>query len=301
MHDTGRSALGMFDKASPRYLITCRLRPSTLTGLLLAFCLPLIGHLAAKAQSNQASGKATVKSDSLTVYSQMSTASSAVKSLKKGDEVKVDFEIKGMGEAWCSVRELAQSRRLGYVQCRYLERTPIPVATGKWDGTVEVLLGSGSPVNLAAQPPANPERAPDPTMDTFAPDFTLRDLKGNALSLGGLRGRVVVLDFWATWCGPCRLQMPYLEKLHREFGGRGLAVITINLAEPPDLVRRFLDANGFTFTALLDPDQEVARRYRARYIPATVFIDAQGKVAVVQYGWRGEQDLRTALKKAGLY
>jgi peroxiredoxin len=291
----------MFGKANPRNLIKGGLRSRTLAGLVLAFCLLAIDQFEAKAQSSQASGNATVKSDSLTVYSQMSTGSLAVKPLKKGDEVTVEFEIRGASETWCSLRDVAKSRRLGYVLCRYLERAPIPVSTSKWDGTVEVLRGSGSQVNLAASgPPPNPARTPDLAGDTYAPDFTLRDLDGNALSLSGLRGRVVLLDFWATWCGPCRMQMPHLEKLHREFGGRGLVVIGINVAEPPDLVRRFLDANRFTFTALLDPNRVVAARYQARFIPTTVFIDAEGRVAVVQYGWGNEQDLRMALKKAGL-
>jgi peroxiredoxin len=97
------------------------------------------------------------------------------------------------------------------------------------------------------------------------------------------------------------MQMPHLEKLHRGFGGGGLVVIGINVAEPPDLLRRFLDANRFTFTALLGPNRVVAGRYRAQFIPTTAFIDAQGKVAVVQYEWGNEQDLRMALRKAGLY
>jgi thiol-disulfide isomerase/thioredoxin len=292
----------MFDEAKPRNPMKGPLRPRILAGLVLTFCLLAPGQFEAKAQSGQASGNATVKSDSLTVYSQMSTASLAVKLLKQGDEVTVDLEIRGASETWCSLRDVAKSRRLGYVLCRYLERAPIPVSTGKWEGTVEVLRGSGSRVDLvASEPPTNPARTPDLTGDTFAPNFTLRDLDGNALSLSGLRGRVVLLDFWATWCGPCRMQMPHLEKLHREFGGRGLVVIGINVAEPQDLVRRFLDANRFTFTALLDPNGVVAGRYRAHFIPTTVFIDAQGKVAVVQYGWGNEQDLRMALRKAGLY
>jgi thiol-disulfide isomerase/thioredoxin len=225
----------------------------------------------------------------------MSTASRVVKSLKKGDAVTVDFEIQGTGQAWCGVIEAGQTKRLGYVPCKDLERVPLRVDPFPPGQPPVVLYGSAS--KSADQPPAT---AHAPSSEDRAPDFTLRGLQGNAFTLSSLRGKVVLLDFWASWCGPCRVLMPDLERLHRELKSRGLDVVAINVDEPPEIVREFLSENHYTFTELLDPHAEVTRRYRARYIPTVVVIDTEGKVAAYYWGGPSEQDLRAVLKKAGI-
>src|SRR5262249_23485410 len=85
-----------------------------------------------------------------------------------------------------------------------------------------------------------------------AASFTLSDLKGKRVSLASLHGKVVLLDFWATWCGPCRMEMPTVAKLHREFKKKGLVVVGVNVGEQADVVSRFLKQGGYDFTVLLD-------------------------------------------------
>ncbi|HKA31722.1 MAG TPA: redoxin domain-containing protein [Candidatus Binatia bacterium] len=116
-----------------------------------------------------------------------------------------------------------------------------------------------------------------PKKDTSAPDFTLVDLAGRRISLKQLEGKVVFLNFWATWCGPCREEMPMMEALHREYKDQGLAVVAVNFREDKESVRRFFDELGLTFQALLDPKGEVSDRYGAFSLPLTYLIDRHGR------------------------
>ncbi|MPZ78694.1 MAG: redoxin domain-containing protein, partial [Deltaproteobacteria bacterium] len=87
-----------------------------------------------------------------------------------------------------------------------------------------------------------------------APDFNLRDTNGNLASLSGYRGGMVLLNFWATWCGPCRDEMPSMENLNRSFGGQGLAVVAVNQRENAATVNKFMRTHGLNFTTPLDTD-----------------------------------------------
>ena len=111
----------------------------------------------------------------------------------------------------------------------------------------------------------------------LAPDFTLEDLSGKRVSLKSLRGKVVFLNFWATWCIPCRQEMPTMEKLHREFREPGLEVVAVNFRETKQDVRKFFDELGLTFTALLDKDGKVSEEYGAWSIPLSYFINRKGE------------------------
>jgi len=110
-----------------------------------------------------------------------------------------------------------------------------------------------------------------------APDFTLEDLHGRRLGLKGLRGKVVFLNFWATWCIPCRQEMPAMEILYRELKGQGLEVVAINVRESKPEVRRFFDELGLTFISLLDKDGKVSEEYGAWAIPLSYFINRKGE------------------------
>ncbi len=111
----------------------------------------------------------------------------------------------------------------------------------------------------------------------LAPDFTLEDLSGKRVSLKSLRGKVVFLNFWATWCVPCRQEMPTMEKLHRTFKEQGLEVVTVNFREGKKEVRKFFDELGLTFTVLLDRDGKVSEEYGAWSIPLSYFINRKGE------------------------
>ena len=143
------------------------------------------------------------------------------------------------------------------------------------------------------------ENTPDLT-GRQAEDFTLSDLAGKPVKLSSLRGKVVLLDFWATWCGPCRIELPSIQKLHREFKGRGLVVLGINQGETALKVRPFLKKYGYDFGILLDQQQRVGDRYQVSGIPSLFIIDRAGTISTHFVGVRDEDTLREALARAGI-
>jgi peroxiredoxin/outer membrane lipoprotein-sorting protein len=132
-----------------------------------------------------------------------------------------------------------------------------------------------------------------------APDFTLTDLSGREVSLKELRGQVVVLDFWATWCGPCRIDMPRIEALHNELKDKGLHVFGVN-GEETQVARAYVDRNGYTFPTLSDPGMQVAQKYQVNALPTAVVIDKEGNVAVYLQGSGSKERLLEAIRAAGL-
>ena len=131
-------------------------------------------------------------------------------------------------------------------------------------------------------------------------DFTLKDLAGRPHSLKTLRGKVVLLDFWATWCGPCRITMPHVAKIHAEYKNRGVAVMSINVGETVAKAQAYIKKNGFLFTTLLDQDRVVSTRYQVNGIPTLVVIDRKGNVSDYLVGVHDGVALRAALAKAGV-
>ncbi len=124
-------------------------------------------------------------------------------------------------------------------------------------------------------------------INTNAPDFTLNDLNGKKVTLSQLRGKVVILNFWSIWCGPCLAEMPYLNKLFLEFKDRGLVVMAVaeDPAEKP--LRSYIQEKGIAFTILMDKDKKVYFRYSLFGIPVTFLIDKKG---VIAEKFIGEQD-----------
>ena len=143
------------------------------------------------------------------------------------------------------------------------------------------------------------EFGPQPLTGKPAPDFTLTSLSGQRATLSELRGRVVLLDFWATWCPPCRTAMPHLEKLRQEFAQKGLTVLGVT-TEDADTVGPFIREHKITFPILLDPDGVAARAYRVTGIPRSLIIDREGKVHADLTGWGGEEVLRAKLAELGI-
>jgi peroxiredoxin len=116
-----------------------------------------------------------------------------------------------------------------------------------------------------------------------APDFSLRSLDGQEIALSKLRGKAVVLDFWATWCLPCRKRLPHLQALAADQGlaGKGLVVLAIDEQENSWDIRTFLDKSGHTFTVLRDTDGSVARAYSVASLPMTIIIGRDGNIQSV--------------------
>src|SRR6185312_5359611 len=121
---------------------------------------------------------------------------------------------------------------------------------------------------------------------TRAPDFNLRDAVGGIVSISGNRGNLMLVNFWATWCGPCRDEMPSMEQLSRSFGGQGFTVLAVNQRESAAQVMRSMQTNGLNFRAPLDTDGRVAASYRVFGIPATYLIDANGQAIGMKSGSR---------------
>jgi thiol-disulfide isomerase/thioredoxin len=109
-------------------------------------------------------------------------------------------------------------------------------------------------------------------------DFSLSLLEGETRSLSSYKGKVVFLNFWATWCGPCRVEMPSMEALYNKFSDKGLEILAVNSGEDQATVRSFLKNEGFSFSALLDLDRRVSANYGIQAIPTTFLIDRDGMI-----------------------
>jgi thiol-disulfide isomerase/thioredoxin len=139
----------------------------------------------------------------------------------------------------------------------------------------------------AATAPQRKEAALAERQGALAPDFTLKDLNGNTVSLADLRGKVVILDFWATWCGPCRKTMPLLDKFYTEMKPENVVVYGVNVWErggKTDKVKPFIAERGFHFPVLYGTG-DLADAYGVQGIPTLVMIDPQGKVAYRHVGY----------------
>jgi len=114
---------------------------------------------------------------------------------------------------------------------------------------------------------------------TPAPDFTLTDLSGGEVQLSSLKGKVVLVNFWATWCPPCREEIPSMMKLNQAMQGKNFQMLAISVDEGgKDAVLDFFKKGGWTLPALLDTDGKVARRYGTTGVPETFVVDTQGMI-----------------------
>jgi peroxiredoxin len=126
-----------------------------------------------------------------------------------------------------------------------------------------------------------------------AADFAAQDLQGRAVRFSAYRGKVVLLNFWATWCPPCRKEMPSMERLHRAYRERGLVVLAVSQDEAPlDDVRRFAVSLGLTFPVWHDRDREAARHFSVPGVPTSYLIAHDGQLAyrvLGEYDWDGKE------------
>jgi peroxiredoxin len=129
-----------------------------------------------------------------------------------------------------------------------------------------------------------------------APVFALKDLDDKEISLKDLKGSVVVLDFWASWCGPCVGSLPKINQLHEEFKEQGVKVFAVNQGEDKELVQGFMKSRNLSLPVLLDTDTKVGNQYDANAIPETVVIDKSGQIRNVFVG--AGPDTESKLKEA---
>ncbi|HEX4508988.1 MAG TPA: TlpA disulfide reductase family protein [Burkholderiaceae bacterium] len=125
-----------------------------------------------------------------------------------------------------------------------------------------------------------------PAPNTTAPDFTLRALDGHNLRLAELRGQVVLVNFWATWCGPCREEMPRLDALYQKYHASGFTLLGVNIDDDPRNAAGTAQKLKVSFPVLLDTDKTVSRLYDLGTMPSTVLIDRDGRVRFLHRGYR---------------
>lgn len=149
---------------------------------------------------------------------------------------------------------------------------------------------------LNSQAWAATNKAAFPKVGYRAPDFTVRDLAGNDVTLGDQLGKPVFINFFATWCTFCRVEMPYIEALYEELGGE-VAFMIIDLRENQDVVEAFFQDHGLTVPVYLDGAGTSGTRYAVRGIPASFFVDADGIIREMAIGALTEERLRQGLAK----
>jgi len=141
--------------------------------------------------------------------------------------------------------------------------------------------------NLAgAQAPAKPKDT-NSLVGEVAPDFAVQTLDGKAAKLSDQKGKVVLIDMWATWCPPCRKSLPHVQEVseNKKLADQGLVVWAVNAREKPEVVTKFLTDNKYTFTVPMDNDGKIGSAYLVRGIPTTVIIGKDGKVKAAFIGF----------------
>ncbi|MFO7698428.1 MAG: redoxin domain-containing protein [Anaerolineae bacterium] len=130
------------------------------------------------------------------------------------------------------------------------------------------------------------------TVGTLAPDFTLSDLDGAQRSLSSYRGQVVMLNFWASWCGHCRSEIPALKAVYEEYREKGFEIVAVSIGEDPTELASFVQQNGMEFTVLTDPLTSIIPLYQLRSVPTSYFLDEQGVVQQVYNGAIAQETLQ---------
>jgi peroxiredoxin len=154
----------------------------------------------------------------------------------------------------------------------------------QWVGIIIAAAVIGSGWTWLSRAPEGLDDVASPVAGRPAPDFTLQSVDGQTIKLADFRGKVVILNFWATWCPPCRAEMPALEEVYQARRDEGLVVLAIDQNEAPDSVKSFQAELGLTFPLLLDPGYTVSDQYRINLLPSTFFIGRDGVIRDVVFG-----------------
>ncbi len=142
------------------------------------------------------------------------------------------------------------------------------------DPTSRMLLGAGFDV---------------PRQEVASTDFTLSDLAGHQVSLSSYKGKLVILSFWATWCGPCKQEIPSVEALYQKLSSKGFTVVAVDVGEKAEDVASFVKSYKMTFPILLDTDGSVASQYDAGSIPTNYVVSRDGKLLARVVGYDGKE------------
>lgn len=158
---------------------------------------------------------------------------------------------------------------------------------------------AGTGEALPAEQETNSDLPSAPVTGALAPAFETTDLAGNPVALEDQRGKIVLLNFWATWCTPCRSEMPAFQARFEQLAP-DLSVVAVNFDEPAGPVQEFADELGLTFDIYLDPGGEIQQLYQVRGYPTSMFLDAEGVIRIVHVGAMSEEQLDGYLTEMGL-
>ena len=157
--------------------------------------------------------------------------------------------------------------------------------------------------NSFSQPEAGMSEEVDsgdaPQVNAPAPDFEIENLRGEKKHLSDYQGKVVVLNFWATWCGPCKDEMPFFQEIYEKYASE-IAVLAVNNQETVDKVSPFVEELGLTYEILMDNDGSVATQYQVIGFPTTYFIDPNGIIKFLHVGVLTEEQLDGYLDLLGV-
>ena len=168
-----------------------------------------------------------------------------------------------------------------YTVTNYNKNKAKDLAITKVENSKENTTTPSAESKTEIEPTSVESAAPDKTP---ALDFKLKDLDGKEVSLSDFKGKKVFLNFWASWCPPCKAEMPDIEKLYNETKDSDLVILAINLGESKKDVTSFLENNKYNFPVLLDSDQTIAQQYNVQYIPTSFFIDEDGNIIKTKTG-----------------
>lgn len=154
----------------------------------------------------------------------------------------------------------------GGTENKETENSTVTETTAEQDGA-EDPFGAGTPLKEG---------------DT-APDFTAQLVDGSTVTLSDLKGKPVLINFWATWCGPCVMEMPAFERLMEDYGDE-ISLVAVNCGDDAETVKDFVEENGFTFPIALDEDFEITMTYPSNGIPYTVIVDSEGVITHISTG-----------------
>ncbi|MCJ7691638.1 MAG: TlpA family protein disulfide reductase, partial [Clostridiaceae bacterium] len=144
------------------------------------------------------------------------------------------------------------------------------------------------------EPASDESTAPDKTP---ALDFKLKDLNGKEVSLSDFKGKKVFLNFWASWCPPCKAEMPDIEEVYNETKDSDLVIIAINVGESRDTAKSFIEENNFNFKVLLDSDENISNQYKLLGYPTSYFIDTEGNIVSMKSGYMTLEEMKAHINE----
>jgi cytochrome c biogenesis protein CcmG, thiol:disulfide interchange protein DsbE len=177
--------------------------------------------------------------------------------------------------------------------------TPPAPTTATTTATVTVPPTTTPPVTTTPPPPPSPLPSPGTNIGNLANDFQLTSLDGKVVLLSGLRGKPVLLNFWATWCPPCKAEMPLLQQIYDKYTAQGLVLLEVDVGETASVVKSYLASNNLSLPVVLDTDRKVTlSSYGVASIPTSFFIDKNGVIQQKFIGaYTSLEQIETQLKK----